>query len=611
MPESPDTPEAGDDSDAEAYLHRAQVLASANRPLQALASLDRAIAIDPDLASAHVDRVKILLRLERNEEALAACDRALELRPDAPGVYCNRGLALRRLNRMPEAIESYDRALAQLPDMKIALIGRADALLALQRYAEAVDVFDRVLSMSPGLYSAYNGRAACFVNLKRYDEALLDCDRMLALRPDDPRAICTRGIILHELSRFEDSLPYFDRAAELTPDDPGVYYNRARAYGAMRRYRDALSDYDKALSLKPDIVDAHVNRGNILLEFNRQSEAIESFDRALAVDPHQGGIRWNKGSALLSFGLSEEALLLFEGRQQRLRNPLPSVPYLGGGDPAGKRLLVQWEQRIGDVIQMLRYVPLLMRRAAECTFQIPMSIRDLVTRSFPGINLTGVNRFDGQYDYRVAYGSLPLALRSFDERNIPNIVPYLVPDPAKAARWEAGYRPRQIPRIGIVWRGNKFPPHRSLPISDLGLLFAHRRLGFIAIQKEIDEEERAYLRRYPNVVVVEKLLKTFDDTAALLATLDLVITIDTSVAHLAGALGKPTWVMLKFGADWRWGIDREDSPWYPTARLFRQPRFGDWASVVRRVVAEIEPAARAALEARSAGDPDSRGVRAP
>ncbi|MDH4284991.1 MAG: hypothetical protein OEV35_06700, partial [Gallionellaceae bacterium] len=258
-------------------------------------------------------------------------------------------------------------------------------------------------------------------------------------------------------------------------------------------------------------------------------------------------------------------------------------PLLGEKPPVGKKILIQWEQRYGDIIQMLRYAPMLERIAASCSWQVAEPLRELVARSYPQYRIIGIDEFPPEYNFRMPYTSLPLALQTFTEESIPKNIPYLTASPDKIALWKQKFPADAGLRIGVIWRGNPKPANRSAEISHFLPLLDSQRNYFVSLQKDLLESEAAVLERHGNVLMLDKEITSFDDTASVIAALDLVITIDTAAAHLAGALGKPVWVLLKYGADWRWLRDREDNPWYPTARLFRQTTPGDWAGVMRRV----------------------------
>jgi tetratricopeptide (TPR) repeat protein len=562
----------------------------------------------------------------RNEEAVRLLSAALDGCASVPAAWFNRGIALQALGRYPEAVADYGRAIALKPAYVEALCNRASALQALERHEQAIVDYDAALAIQPAIAEALSNRGVSRGRQGRYTQAIADHERAIALKPDYVEAHFNRAHALQALERYEDAIAAYSEAIRLNPDYADAYSNRALALHTINRPMEALADCDRALAMRPAFAEAWSNRGVTLQALNRHEEALDSFaralsvrpayaeahcnrahtlqalgrpaealkdcDRALAIRPDYAEAKYLKAHCLLTFGLSEPALKLYENRfvSKVYRNfPDLGLPLLGELDPEGKRILVQWEQRFGDVIQMLRYVPALERVARECWWQVSAPLRELVARSFPGVRLIDATEQPTGAQVRVPFTSLPLALRNFTDAGIPAHVPYLAPDTAKAAKWKKEWQLQPAsPLIGIAWRGNPDPPNRSIPVERLEALFEIKGLRFIALQKDLATAEAAWLSRWPRALSVGERLQSFDDTAAALAAVDLVITIDSAVAHLAGSLGRPTWVMLKQGADSRWMQDRDDSPWYPTAHLFRQSRLTEWDNVVLRVRAALE-----------------------
>jgi hypothetical protein len=267
--------------------------------------------------------------------------------------------------------------------------------------------------------------------------------------------------------------------------------------------------------------------------------------------------------------------------------------WLGETDIRGKNLLVQSEQGFGDVIQMLRYIPLIARMGAKTWFQAPKPLEALVRRSLSDAHVIPLRSCPDGIDLRIPIMSLPLAAKSLSEAEIPRDCPYLVPDRAKVELWRSRLASAHGRRVGLVWRGNpkhKNDHHRSAKLDVLLPLLENRDIRYVTLQKGLSEAEVSILARHPNVVALDKELTTFDDTAAVIAALDLVISVDTAPAHLSGALGKPIWVLLPFNPEWRWMLDRADSPWYPTARIFRQSEVGNWDGVIASLQAALSAA---------------------
>jgi len=462
------------------------------------------------------------------------------------------------------------------------------------RTKDALVFATSAIRLHPGAWRLIALRARALSTLGRHREALAAYERLLAFRPDNPAALLNRGNALRSLRRIEEAIESFRRALEVKPGYPPALNNLGNALQALGRYEEAIEHYESALARQPGRIDALNNRGNARQALGRYREALADYDRVLERSPELAAPLWNKGTTLLHLGLSREAWLLYEHRlRSDLYDRLPDfgLPVLGEQPLQGRKVLVQWEARFGDVMQMLRYVPALQAAAATCWLQVAPPLRELAARSFPQARVVGKDEA-GEADCRIPYTSLPLAMRTFSETDIPANLPYLVPDASKAEHWRTKLGRRPGRRIGLAWRGNPTPAHRSASLEALRPLFDAPRAHFVTVQKGLSAEERALLLGMDNVTIVDEELASFDDTAALLAGLDVVITVDSAVAHLAGALAKPVWVLLKVGADWRWMSERDDTRWYPSARLFRQATLGDWQPVIRRLVEELQQIGR-------------------
>ncbi|TXT27225.1 MAG: TPR repeat protein [Gallionellaceae bacterium] len=468
---------------------------------------------------------------------------------------------------------------------------KAVSLHQADRLDEAAAAYRALLEDDPDNSDALHYLGLIASRRKNYRDAIALIGEAIKINGNVPAFHCNLGSAYKGNGELDSAIAAFNEALRLDPAFQAAYSNLGNTFLESGRFDEAGACYRKALALRPDFAEAHYNLGNAFLGQYRLDEAIACYDRSLALKPDYAAAKFNKSNALLCGGVSRAAWQLYEHRLQtpdyRHLNDC-ALPLLGEISPAGKKVLVQWEQRFGDIIQMLRYVPLLEQIAAECRWQIAEPLRELVARSYPGCQVIGTNDYPQNLDFRVPFTSLPLALKTFVEESIPNQLPYLLASPEKAAHWEQKLRLPPSPRIGIIWRGNPKPPGRSIAIGQLAPLLDEERLTFVALQNDLLEDEIEVLGRYRNVIAPGGALATFDDTASVIAALDLVITIDTAVAHLAGALGKPAWVLLKSGADWRWLRDREDCPWYPAARLFRQTTQGDWDGVIRRAKIALE-----------------------
>lgn len=496
-------------------------------------------------------------------------------------------IALHRAGRLAEAEPLYCEVLAAAPDNFDAqhLLG----VLAHQqgRHAEAVALIGAALTQRPDEPVALANRSAALNALRRYGESLADCDRAIAAKPDYVDAFVNRGLALKELNRPHEALASCDKAIGLKPDSADAYNNRGLALFALQRPADALKSYEQALALDPHGAEAFNNRGLTLYELGRIAEARASFDRAVSLRPNFAQAHWNRAQAALLAGDFAQGWRAHEWRleahpelQRRFTQPL----WLGGEPLSGKTILLHGEQGLGDTLQFCRYAPLVAAQGARVVLEVQKPLVELM-RDLPGVAaLVGRGEPLPDFDLQCPLLSLPLAFGTHLD-TIPAERPYLRAPAERAAAWQSRLAAAARPRIGFVWSGNaghKRDRTRSIPLYALLPLF-DLDATFVSLQKEVRATDAAVLKQTPKLIDVSAELDTFADTAALIAALDVVIAVDTSVAHLAGALGKPLWLLLPYAPDWRWLTERDDSPWYPNARLFRQSDTRAWGPVVARV----------------------------
>ena len=578
------------------FSNRGNTLQEMKRLDEALVSYELALAIKPDYAEALNNLGNTLQQLKRLDEALASYDRALAIKPDYVDANYNRGNTLKKLKRLDEALASYDRALAIKPDYADAHYNRGNTLQEMKRLDEALASYERALVTKPDYAEALNNRGNSLQELKRLEEAIASYDRALAIKPDYAAAFNNRGAGLQDLKRFDEALASYDCALAIKSDYADAHYNRGNTLKELRRLDEALASYDRALAIKPDYAEAFNNRGAALQGLKRLDEALASYDSALLIKPDYAEAHYNRGIARLLSGDFRGGWADNEWRWQTKnfssRRPRLDASVWQGENIAGRSILVFAEQGIGDLIQFARFLPLLARRGAKVTFSAPAKLIRLLRPLGNQIELVGSLKAGETYDFQCALMSLPLWFGT-DLNSIPDKVPYLKPESDLAANLDRRIGNHGF-KIGIAWQGNpvgKIDQGRSFPLSELVPLARIPGLRLISLQKYHGLDQLACL---PSDVTVESLGNDFDggqdafiDTAAVMSHLDLIITSDTSIAHLAGALGCRTWVALQYVPDWRWLLDRGDSPWYPTLRLFRQEANSDWKGVFSRMEKEL------------------------
>jgi tetratricopeptide (TPR) repeat protein len=496
---------------------------------------------------------------------------------------------------MESAIESLQNAVRIDPRHIEARYNLANALNQIGRNEDALDHYRLILKSNPRHANTLINYPGTLTFLGRNEEAVCALEMLIGLNPRNALLHLNRGVALHELGLYDEALESYERAASVNSDEPGLSYNRGRLLQQMARFDEALTSYDNSLSLKSDHAETWNNRGTTLLELARFEEALASYDKAIALKRGYAEAHFNKSLLLLLKGVFLDGWKKYEWRKKKKEPvgnrsyPQPTLSSLD--DVANRTVLVHWEQGLGDTIQFCRYVPLLRERNARVLFAPQRQMQALMKTLDEQVELVNVDESLPDFDFHVPLLSLP-GLFGTDITTIPEVIPQLFVDPIRVARWKQ-YIGSSGFKVGICWQGStdKVDQGRSFPLSLLNNISKLPDLRLISLHKGEGEKQ---LTDLPLGMVVETLGDEFDaggqaflDAAASMMSLDLVITSDTAVAHLAGALGLPVWIALKHVPDWRWLLARDGSSWYPTARLFRQQKPADWAAVFIQIEAAL------------------------
>ena len=589
---------------AEAWNNRGNALQELQRYAEALECYDKAISLNGNYAEAYSNRGNALQRLRRQDEALASYDKAIELRPSYPEAFNNRANLLKDMKRTDEALSNYDKAVELRPDYPEAYANRANLLMEMKRHADALKSLDQAIALRPNYPDAYNNRGNCLQEMKRHEEALKAYEKAIELRPDFADAYNNRGNALQAQNKYSEALAAYDRAIDIRPDFAEAHNNRAITMKEMRRFDACIAAYNRAVELKPNYAEAYSNLGNALKEVGRIKEALASYDKARELKPEYVEAFWNRALLMLGIGDWEQGWEGYETRWKRKQDegkkPRVSGEEWTGQPLEGKQLLIYGEQGNGDKIQFIRYLPLLQQQGATLTLAVDDRIMELMRRALPGVKIVHRISPRDQYDYNCALMSLARVFQTRPD-NVPNKVPYISADPKRLAKWKARIGPSGF-RIGIAWQGNAqgaVDNGRSIPLREFAPLARIPGVRLISLQKNTGVEQIANL---PADMKVETLGDDFDggpdgflDSTAVMQLMDLVVSSDTALAHLAGAAACPTWLAIKFVPDWRWLLDREDTPWYPTLRLFRQPEVDDWSGLFDRMAKEAAKLVRRKL----------------
>ncbi len=608
------------------------------------------LAADP----VHVDALHLLgvLRHQQGQHAEAAdlVRRAVDLRPDDAALQLNLGNALKALGQLEAAVERFRNALTLSPAFALAHYNLGNAYAVLGRHEDAMFSFGHAVRLQPGDASSHNNLGNAYHALGRYTEAVDSFRRALKIRPGHAGAHNNLGMSLNALGDTEGALAQFRAALDVQPRFVAAHFNYANTLDATGRHAQAVAAFEAALALQPRFTPALFGLGNALVALGRHEAAVSplehvigldpkfslawlalgtahhalgrheaavrAFDEALRVRPDLAAAHLNRALAWLTTGDFRRGLPEYEWRlDPAAREPEPvrheaaagsqsvsqatsqadRLPRWRGEPLEGRTLLIQAEQGFGDTLQFVRFVPLVARMGGRVMLEVQPSLLPLIAPLAQSARVTLIAQGTPHpaADLHCPLLSLPLALgTTFD--SLPARTPYLAAPAAYRRKWRGSLGGQAKRKIGIAWSGRiQKQENRSLPLAALDPLFAIEGIDWIVLQPQLTDAEHAALDAHPRARSIHRpgnKIADFADTAAVIERLDAVVSIDTSIAHLAGALHAKLWLMLPFAADWRWFTGTDTSPWYPRARLVRQPRPGAWDDVIETVARELRDA---------------------
>jgi tetratricopeptide (TPR) repeat protein len=587
-------------------FNRGLILHALNRFNEALESYDLAIKINPNYADAFFNRGNILQELKRFDEALESYDFAIKINPNYASAFFNRGNIFKDFNRLNEALDSYNFAIKINPNYASAFLNRGNILQEFKRFDEALESYDLAIKINPNYADAFFNRGNIFKEFNRFNEALESYDLAIKINPNYADAFFNRGIILQELKRFDEALESYDLAIKINPNYVDAFVNRGNTLQELKRFYEALESNDLAIKINPNFAELFYNRGIILQELKRFDEAFDSYDFAIKINPDYADAYWNKSLSLLLLGKVELGWQLFEWRWKRepllLHSRCFSQPlWLGQEELHGKTMLLHAEQGLGDTIQFCRYAKLVKARGAHVILEVPQALVGLLSQLEGVDELIPTGSTLPDFDYHCPLMSLPLAFKT-ELNSIPSSTKYISADLNKSKEWRHKLGPTEKLKVGVVWNGGfranqpkvwSVNERRNIQLSIFSSYLKDVDVDFYSLQKGDPAESEIKGREldfWPNGNFYNFMgeVNDFTDTAALIDNLDLVIAVDTSTAHLAAAMGKPTWILNRFDSCWRWLLDRNDSPWYESVKLYRQDESRDWAAVMTQVVQDLK-----------------------
>ena len=573
--------------------------------------------IDASLSAALAEAGRNYLRSGQPLDAQLACRQALEIDPDHADALHLMGLIALQARQHEHAVEWIANAIRRNPKPEY-LASLGTVLQQQRRFEEALNVFDKAVQLAPDDAELWRSMGDVLVQMGRFDEALLGYQHVLTLIPDHQDALYKCGALLNQFGRYAEAIVLLDRSNEVGPDHAPTLRSRAQTLYNLKRFEDSLADGERAHQLAPD-ADSCNNIGAALRLLGRDAEALGWFDRAIEIRPDSEAALDNKIISLFHLHRFDELFALhrqitslgrdttltawnvslaylltgnfeagWRGHEARLKLPSSKYPnfrvprWRGEEAIEDKTILVCADEGLGDTIHFVRYLPMLAARGARVVLAVQPALQRLL------VGMDGVSQCvpisaipSLAFDWHCPISSLPLA---FETRldTIPKAIPYLpLPPQSQVQAWASRLGSSPKLKVGLVWSGSSShanDANRSIPLSLLAPLL-DLDATFVSLQKDVRPGDKARLEQ-TGIVDWTADLTDFAETAALISCLDLVITVDTSVAHLAGALGRPTWILLPWTPDYRWLLDRDDSPWYPTARLFRQTATREYESVI-------------------------------
>jgi tetratricopeptide (TPR) repeat protein len=573
------------------------VLQAQGKLASAAAAYEQALACNPNLAEAHMNLGTIFQAEGKPDQAAARFRAALALKPDMAEAHMNLGNILQSQGKLADAVASHDRALACKPEFAEACFNRGNALQAQGKFDDAVASYRRALALKPCMPEAHGNMGNALQAQNRLDDAVGCYERALAMKPDYAEAHYNLGNARKAQELLAEAAACYQRALAIKPHLPEAHYNLGNTRQAQDDLEAASICFERALALRPGYAEAHYNLACILQQQGRLDEALPRFEKAVSLKPDYAQARFGQALAQIQSGDFTQGWRSYESRWQSIDHDTPMRAYAqqlwtGEQIPSG-RLLLWGEQGVGDEIMFASLIPDAIRSGNQITLDCEPRLQPLFARSFPNIEVVSsaqpasARLEETKFAAHLPTGSLPGLFRTTQAAFAGSASPYLKPDPVERDRFRERYSDgRRL--VGLAWntRNQKTGLKRSIDLSELGPLFALPGIRWISLQYgDFDTLERQAVQAEAPIHIDRTVdqLADIDRFASQVAAMDHVVTIDNSTAHLAGALGVPVWVLLPFAADWRWLKECEDSPWYPSMRLFRQPAAGDWESVLQSV----------------------------
>jgi tetratricopeptide (TPR) repeat protein len=569
---------------------------------KALSFINKSIEIESKNEYAHLNKGYILRNIGNFIDALDSFNRALAISPKFAAAHFNRGTTLEELNFLEEAIKCYDNALIHDPHFANAYINKGNALKKQHKLNEALVNYNNAINLAPYDFEAHYNNGNTLKELCKFREAIASYDIAIQLNPAFAEAYINRGNAFKEINNFMEAFSNYQTAIDINPNLSEAFVSLSSLQYNLNQFADALRNASIATHISQDFAEAYLNKANAEKALNLLDEALRSINTSISLNHNYIEAYWNKSLILLLLGDYSEGFQLYEYRWSLAKSKkiLCSLPplWLGNESLKEKSILLVCEQGYGDTIQFSRYISDVHALGAKVFIEVPKPLSSIFEcfSNYATILLQGKQPPHSTFDFYCPLMSLPLAFKTKLD-SIPSASRYLNGNPTKIQYWKGRLRNINGLKVGIVWNGGFRPnqpevwainERRNIPLEIFSSVLNSTPVNFFSLQKgepaesELSDKGGAY---WPlgNLYNFSDELKDFSDTAALIENLDLVISVDTSTAHLSAALGKPTWILNRFDNCWRWLINRNDSPWYPSVKLYRQTQHGDWKTVLSLV----------------------------
>ena len=523
-------------------------------------------------------------------EAAIAFEKLSSLYPSYPPVLNDLGVAYLQLGRFKEGIKALQKSINLDPKQPMIFFNLGKAYQSLGNFDAAIDAYNQVTKIQPLFVDAYYNKGLCLNHLEIYSEAITCFDHGIEIHPKSPQLLNAKGISSYLSGNYSDAKITFQEALKLWQQSPEIHNNLGLALHKLNRFEEALESYKTALSFNSSYTDAYLNRGLTLQAMQKPLEALEAYNKCLLIDPNHSDANWNKALVKIFLGEYKEGWELYEWRwksySKKWAREYKAPLWTGNETIQNKSILIYPEQGFGDFIQFYRYIDNLQKLGAKIILEVPNPLINLISDQNGDVLIIKPGEKTPLFDFQCPIMSLPRAFKTCLD-SIPNNLPYLAVNKEKLEEWKQKLGSKTKPRIGIAWSGAKGQANdhnRSTKLEKLLPLF-ELPFEFHSLQKEVRLEDESSL---PLCSIQDHRheLKDFSDTAALIENMDLVISVDTSIAHLSGALNKKLFVLLAFNGDYRWLQNRNDSPWYPSAKILRQEEIGNWDSLIQKLIKE-------------------------